>query len=81
LAGIEISVEHAVAAAELELEARTFLDLECGAAEVAGEIASSHSGEPGRLALDGRGLDRVGSGSGLLGPGGAAGEEQDGSEK
>ena len=82
LPGVEIGVEHAISPTELQLEAAPFLDLERGPAEMGRQIARGHACQARRRALRGLGLDGLHwGGSGLLGPRGAAGEEQSGSEE
>src|SRR5262249_49341010 len=80
LAGIEIGVEHAVAAAELKLEARSLLHLQGWPARMAGEVARGPPRQLGNLRLHRHGLRRFLWNWSWLGPRGAAGKDQGGGE-
>ena len=75
---VEIGVEHALAAAELELEASALVDLESRRSEMTDQLLRAHAGETSRLARLRNGLgglfDR------RLRTRGAAGEDQGRSE-
>ena len=78
--GIEISVEHAIAVAELELEAGAFPDLQRGAAKVLDDFVDGEAGQlRGRARLR-RDLDGLLDDRRRLGPRRAAGEEDERSE-
>jgi hypothetical protein len=76
--GVQIGIEHALAPAKLELEARAFVDLESRRAEMSDQLLRAHAGEAGRFARLRNGLG--GLLDGLLRARGAAGEDQGRSE-
>ena len=71
---VQIGVEDTLASAELELEARAFVDLQSGSAEMTDQLLRAHAGEAGRFARLGDGLGRLLDG--LLRARGAAGEDE-----
>lgn len=76
LAGIEIGIQHAIFPAELELEARSLLNLEGGTAEMGGQLGRRKAVEPRRMALHRSSLHRLHGRRSLLRPGGATGENE-----
>lgn len=76
LSRVEISVEHAIIASELQLEAGTFLNLQGRPTEMRGQVMGRHSGEARHLPLH-RNDRRLFGRGGLFGPRGAGCEEKD----
>ena len=71
---VEVSVEHAAARAELELQARAFAHLERGIAEMAEQLGRGEAEKPGHHARRAGGGGRLGDR--LLGRGRTTGDEQ-----
>ena len=75
---VQIGIEHALAAAELELEAGAFVNLQSRRAEMTDQLLRAHAGEPSRFARLRDGLG--GLLDGLLRARGATSEDQGRSE-
>lgn len=78
LSRVEIGVENAVAATELQLEAPALAHLQCRRAEMTDQVLRRHTNEPGRLPLRSRNRDWRRGGRWLLGSSGAGRKQQDG---
>ena len=76
LAGVQIGIENAVLPAELELEARSLLNLKGGTAEMGRQLRSSKTREARSVLLHGSGLHRLLWRGRLLRPGGAANKDE-----